>query len=130
MIPRKAGRIIVISSIAGWIVRTRQIAYCAAKAAAIHFSRCLAVETAPHGITVNCVCPGMTDSDMLRKSADSRGATLAEYESMVPAGHLAKPEDHASAVLWLASEEAGHVTGQVISIDGGQSLYHPLTRQG
>jgi NAD(P)-dependent dehydrogenase (short-subunit alcohol dehydrogenase family) len=130
MIPRKAGRIIVISSIAGWIVRTRQIAYCAAKAAAIHFSRCLAVETAPHGITVNCVCPGMTDSDMLRKSADSRGATVAEYESMVPAGHLAKPEDHAAAVLWLASEEAGHVTGQVISIDGGQSLYHPLTRQG
>jgi NAD(P)-dependent dehydrogenase (short-subunit alcohol dehydrogenase family) len=130
MIPRKGGRIIVISSIAGWIVRTRQIAYCAAKAAAIHFSRCLAVETAPHGITVNCVCPGMTDSDMLRKSADSRGATLAEYESMVPAGHLSKPEDHASAVLWLASEEAGHVTGQVISIDGGQSLYHPLTRQG
>jgi NAD(P)-dependent dehydrogenase (short-subunit alcohol dehydrogenase family) len=49
---------------------------------------------------------------------------------MVPAGHLAKPEDHASAVLWLASEKAGHVTGQVISIDGGQSLYHPLTRQG
>lgn len=130
MIPRKAGRIIVISSIAGLIVRTRQIAYCAAKAAAIHFSRCLAVETAPHGITVNCVCPGMTDSDMLRKSADARGATLADYEGMIPAGRLAKPEDHASAVLWLASEEAGHVTGQVISVDGGQSLYHPLTRQG
>ena len=130
MIPRKAGRIVVVSSIAGWIVRTRQIAYCAAKAAAIHFSRCLAVEVAPHGITVNCLCPGMTDSEMLRKSAGARGATVADYEAMIPAGRLARAEDHASTVLWLASEEAAHVTGQVLSVDGGQSIYHPLTRQG
>jgi NAD(P)-dependent dehydrogenase (short-subunit alcohol dehydrogenase family) len=130
MIPRRAGRIVVISSIAGQIVRTRQIAYCAAKAAAIHFARCLAVEVAPHGITVNCVCPGMTDSEMLRKSAGSNQASLADYRSMIPDGKLARGEDHASAVAWLASDEAAHVTGQVISIDGGQSLYHPLTRQG
>jgi NAD(P)-dependent dehydrogenase (short-subunit alcohol dehydrogenase family) len=130
MVPRRAGRIVIVSSIAGFIVRTGQIAYCAAKAAAIHLARCLAVEAAPHGVTVNCLCPGMTDSEMLRKSASSRGVGLADYESMVPAGRLARPEDHASAVLWLATEEAGHVTGQVISVDGGQSLYHPLTRQG
>src|SRR5204863_8045742 len=130
MIPRRAGSIIVVSSIAGWIVRTTQIAYCAAKAAAIHFARCLAVETAPHGITVNCICPGMTDSEMLRKSAAARGAGLSDYESMIPAGRLAKGEDHASALLWLASDEARHVTGQVLSVDGGQSIYHPLTREG
>jgi NAD(P)-dependent dehydrogenase (short-subunit alcohol dehydrogenase family) len=130
MIPRRAGRIVVISSIAGWIVRTRQIAYCAAKAAAIHFARCLAVETAPHGITVNCVCPGMTDSDMLRQSAGARGFTVADYEAMIPAGRLARPEDHASTIAWLASDEASHVNGQVISVDGAQSLYHPLTRRG
>ncbi|HZE98849.1 MAG TPA: SDR family NAD(P)-dependent oxidoreductase [Planctomycetota bacterium] len=130
MIPRRAGRIVVVSSIAGWIVRTRQIAYCAAKAAAIHFARCLAVETAPHGITVNCVCPGMTDSDMLRKSTEARGATTADYAALIPAGRLATPEDHASTILWLASDEAAHVTGQVLSVDGGQSLYHPLTREG
>ena len=130
MIPRKAGRIVVVSSIAGQIVRTRQIAYCAAKAAAIHFARCLAVEAAPQGITVNCLCPGMTDSDMLRQSAGARGATLEDYQAMIPSGTLAKPEDHANAVLWLAAVESGHVTGQVISVDGGQSNYHPLTRQG
>lgn len=130
MLPRRAGRIIVVSSIAGQIVRTRQIAYCAAKAAAIHFARCLAVEMATHGITVNCLCPGMTDSPMLRQSAASKGATLAQYEEMIPAGRLAQPEDHASAVRWLLSEEAGHVTGQVISVDGGQSNYHPVTRRG
>jgi len=130
MIPRRAGRIVVVSSIAGWIVRTRQIAYCAAKAASIHFARCLAVEVAPHGITVNCLCPGMTDSDMLRKSAGSRGFTVADYEAMIPSGRLARAEDHAATILWLASDEASHVTGQVISVDGAQSIYHPLTRQG
>jgi NAD(P)-dependent dehydrogenase (short-subunit alcohol dehydrogenase family) len=130
MMPRRGGRIIVVSSIAGTIVRTRQIAYCAAKAAAIHFSRCLAVEMAPHGITVNCVCPGMTDSQMLRQTAASRGVAIEDYLEMIPAGTLARPEDHASLIAWLASEEAGHLTGQVISVDGAQSLYHPVTRQG
>jgi NAD(P)-dependent dehydrogenase (short-subunit alcohol dehydrogenase family) len=129
MIPRKAGRVIVVSSIAGLIVRTGQIGYCSAKAASIHFARCLAVEMAPHGITVNCICPGMTDSEMLRQSAAARGVDLRDYEEMIPSGRLARAEDHASTVAWLASDEAAHITGQVISVDGGQSLYHPLTRR-
>ncbi len=128
MMPRRAGRVVVISSIAGQIVRTNQIAYCSAKAAAIHFSRCLAVEMAPHGITVNCICPGMTDSEMLRQSARERNVAVAAYESMIPDGRLARAEDHANAVLWLASDSASHVTGQVIAVDGAQSLFHPLTR--
>src|SRR5688572_24876492 len=72
MIPRQAGRIVNVSSIAGVIARTAQIAYCSAKAAVNHFSRCLAVEMAPHGITVNCLCPGMTWTDMLESSAKQR----------------------------------------------------------
>lgn len=128
MIPRGAGRIVVVSSIAGWIARTGQIAYCAAKAAAIHFSRCLAVEMAPHGVTVNCVCPGMTDSAMLRETAAVRGVRVEDYLEMIPAGRLASPQDHAGAIVWLASDGAAHVTGQVISIDGAQSLYHPVVR--
>jgi 2,3-dihydro-2,3-dihydroxybenzoate dehydrogenase len=127
MMPRRAGRIVVVSSIAGQIVRTNQIAYCAAKAAAIHFSRCLAVEMAPYGITVNCLCPGMTDSEMLRQSARERGAALADYERTIPSGRLARGEDHAETVAWLASDGAAHVTGQAIAVDGAQSLYHPLT---
>lgn len=128
MMTRGAGRIVVISSIAGHIVRTGQIAYCAAKAAAIHFARCLAVELAPDGITVNCLCPGMTDSAMLRQTAQGRGIAIEDYLVMIPSGRLATAEDHARTVLWLASDEAQHVTGQVISVDGGQSLYHPLTK--
>jgi 2,3-dihydro-2,3-dihydroxybenzoate dehydrogenase len=127
MIPRRAGRIVNVGSIAGIIVRTRQIGYCAAKAAAIHFSRCLAVEMAEYGITVNCVCPGMTRTSMLMESARERGVSLDAYEAMIPAGHMALPEDHAQLIAFLASDEAAHITGQVIRVDGGQSLNMPLT---
>ena len=87
MIPRGAGRIVNFSSIAGHIVRTNQIAYCSAKAAVIHLSRCLAVEMAPHGITVNCLCPGMTWTQMLNVTAKERGLDL---DSMV-AAHPGRP---------------------------------------
>jgi NAD(P)-dependent dehydrogenase (short-subunit alcohol dehydrogenase family) len=127
MIPRRGGRIVNVASIAGLIVRTRQLSYCAAKAAVIHFSRCLAVEVAPHGITVNCLCPGMTRTEMLMQSARDRGMRLEDYEAAIPAGHMAAPEDHARLVTYLASEDAAHITGQVISVDGGQSLNLPLT---
>jgi NAD(P)-dependent dehydrogenase (short-subunit alcohol dehydrogenase family) len=126
MMPRRGGRIVNIGSIAGVIVRTNQISYCSAKAAVVHFSRCLAVEMAPHGITVNCLCPGMTRTEMLTESVRARGADFADYEALIPAGHMARPEDHANLVAYLASEEAGHVTGQVIHVDGGQSLNVPL----
>jgi 2,3-dihydro-2,3-dihydroxybenzoate dehydrogenase len=128
MMASGAGRIVVISSIAGHIVRTGQIAYCAAKAAAIHFARCLAVELAPNGITVNCLCPGMTDSAMLRQTSARRGIAIEDYVAMIPSGQLANAEDHAQTILWLASDAASHVTGQVISVDGGQSLHHVLTK--
>lgn len=128
MIPAGGGRIVVISSIGGVIVRTGQIAYSSAKAAAVHFSRCLAVEMAPHHITVNCLCPGMTSSAMLEKTAAQRGLSVDDYLSMIPAGRLAQPEDHAHTIAWLACDEAAHLTGQVISVDGAQSLFHPLTR--
>ena len=127
MMPRRSGRIVNVASIAGQIVRVEQIAYCSAKAAVIHFSRCLAVEMAPHGITVNCVCPGMTWTEMLGRSAEARGLDLEAMVALIPAGHMADPADHAYLVAYFASEEAAHVTGQVVSVDGGQSQYMPLT---
>jgi len=126
MIPRATGRIVNFSSIAGHIVRTNQIAYCSAKAAVIHFSRCLAVEMAPHGITVNCLCPGMTWTQMLSVTAKERGLDLDSMVALIPAGHMAEELDHAHLVAYFASDEAKHVTGQVVSVDGAQSLYHPL----
>lgn len=126
MIPRKQGRIVNFGSIAGQIVRTEQIAYCAAKAAVIHFSRCLAVEMAPFGITVNCLCPGMTWTDMLSVSAKERSLDLDAMVELIPAGHMAQEVDHANLVAFFASEASNHITGQVVTVDGGQSLYHPL----
>ena len=126
MIPRQQGRIVNIASIAGLIVRTAQIAYCSAKAAVVHFTRCLAVEMAPYGITVNCLCPGMTWTQMLSVSAKERGLDLDAMVELIPAGHMAKEEDHAHLVAFYASDEASHITGQIVSVDGAQGLYHPL----
>jgi NAD(P)-dependent dehydrogenase (short-subunit alcohol dehydrogenase family) len=126
MLPRQAGRIVNISSIAGMIVRTGQIAYCSAKAAVIHFSRCLAVEMASYGITVNCLCPGMTWTSMLQETLEERGVNLDEMVKLIPSGNMAKEEDHAHLVIYFASDLSSHVTGQVIAVDGAQSLYHPM----
>jgi NAD(P)-dependent dehydrogenase (short-subunit alcohol dehydrogenase family) len=126
MLPRGKGRIVNFGSIAGQIVRTGQIAYCAAKAAVIHFTRCLAVEVASQGVTVNCLCPGMTWTDMLVRSTAARGLDVDAMVEMIPAGRMASEEDHANLVCYFASDEAGRVTGQVVSVDGAQSLYHPL----
>ncbi|MFC1975988.1 SDR family NAD(P)-dependent oxidoreductase [Chloroflexota bacterium] len=126
MIPRREGRIVNVSSIAGVIVRTAQIGYCSAKAAVNHFSCCLAVEMAPYGITVNCICPGMTWTEMLEKSAQERNLDLEAMIALIPTGHMADPKDHAHLVAYFASEEAAHITGQVVCVDGGQSQFHPL----
>ncbi len=127
MLPRGGGRIINISSIAGRVARPTQIAYCAAKAGADHFTRCLAVEVAAQGITVNAVAPGMTRSLMLERVIQ-RGGSEADLLALIPTGRFALPEDHAGLVAWLASDAAGHVTGQVIDVDGGQSLFAPIVR--
>ena len=127
MLPRGAGRIVNVSSIAGMIVRTDQIAYSTAKAAVIHFSRCLAVEMDPYGITVNCLCPGMTSTDMLSVLANEHELDRDAMVAQIPAGHMAQEEDHAHLIAYFASDGANHVTGQVVAVDGAQSLYHPLT---
>lgn len=129
MMPRQAGRIVNISSIAGLIVRTNQIGYNSAKAAVNHFTRSLAVEMAPYGITVNCLCPGMTQTEMLAQSAQKNNLDLEAMVALIPAGHMAQPQDHAHLVAYFASEEAQHVTGQIVTVDGGQSDYHPLMAQ-
>ena len=128
MIPRHGGRIVNIASIAGLVVRTDQIAYCSAKAAVVHFTRCLAVEMAPHGITVNCLCPGMTRTEMLTGITKERGLDLDAMVKLIPIGHMAEETDHAYLVAYFASNESRHVTGQVVAVDGAQSLYHPFTK--
>ncbi|MCR5798921.1 MAG: SDR family oxidoreductase [Lachnospiraceae bacterium] len=112
------GTIINIGSVAGMhsYVAGRSYAYSASKAALIQFSRQMALNYASEGVRVNCVCPGIIDTDILgNRNRD-------EYAKRVPIGYIGAPSDIAKVVYFLASSEASYITGAVIPVDGGVSL--------
>ncbi|MFO0800677.1 MAG: SDR family NAD(P)-dependent oxidoreductase [Gemmataceae bacterium] len=113
---RDGGRIVNIASVAGLVGFHGQANYAAAKAGVIGMTRVLAKELARRGITVNAVAPGVIQTAML---GEVKGEVMAEYLKQIPAGRLGKPEDIANAVLFLASEESGYITGQVLPVTGG-----------
>jgi len=110
---RKPGRIVTLSSVSGLVGNRGQVNYSAAKAGIIGATKALAVELAKRKITVNCVAPGLIETDMLE------GLPLQEAISTIPAKRLGKPEEVAALVAFLMSEEAGYITRQVISVNGG-----------
>lgn len=116
MISRRYGRIINVGSIWGQVGASCEVHYSAAKAGLIGLSKALAKEVAPSGVTVNCVCPGVIETDMLSCFSEDDLSALAEE---TPAGRLGTPEDVAEMILWLSDEKAGFVTGQVIGVNGG-----------
>lgn len=116
MLHEKQGCIVTISSIWGLRGASCEVTYSATKAALIGLSRSLAMELAPSGIRVNCIAPGVIDTDMLSALPAEVMDSLA---GETPMGRLGKPEDIAGAVCFLASESASFVTGQVICADGG-----------
>jgi acetoacetyl-CoA reductase len=116
---RGFGRIISISSINGLLGQFGQTNYSAAKAGVIGFTKALARETAAKGITVNAVAPGYVDTEMVRAV---RPDVLAKIIEGIPVGRLGKPEEIARCVLFLAGEGAGFITGETLSINGGQLM--------
>ena len=116
MMKARWGRIINITSVVGHSGNPGQGNYCAAKAGVLGMSKSLAQEVASRGITVNCVAPGMIETAMTDKlNEDQRGRILAG----IPAGRMGQPQEIAAGVLYLASAEAGYVTGATLHINGG-----------
>jgi NAD(P)-dependent dehydrogenase (short-subunit alcohol dehydrogenase family) len=128
MVERGFGRIVNIASTAGLKGYPYVTAYCAAKHALVGLTRALATEIAARGITVNAVCPGYTDTGLLRDSADriaarsgrARADVLAGYERNAPIGRLIRPEEVAAAVVYLCSPQAAAVTGAALAVAGGE----------
>ena len=116
---RGHGRVVVISSAAATGGLPGQVAYAASKAGLIGMVKTLAAETAAQGITANAVLPGMIATENVRAMPE---AVLARVTAAQPAGRLGEPDEIAALVAYLASREAGYVTGQAIAVDGGFGL--------
>ena len=119
MISRRRGAIVNISSMWGVTGGSCEVAYSASKAAVIGYTKSLAKEVAPSGVRVNCIAPGFVLTDMTRAFPQDTINVICEETPLLRAG---TPEDIAAAALFLASEEASFITGQVLSVDGGRCI--------
>jgi 3-oxoacyl-[acyl-carrier protein] reductase len=119
MMRRRFGRIIGITSVVGVVGNPGQANYAAAKAGMIGLSKALAAEVATRGITVNCVAPGFIASPMTDALTPEQKARIG---GAIPMGRLGAPEDVAASVVFLASDQAGYITGQTIHVNGGMAM--------
>ena len=119
MMKKRAGRIVNMSSVVGLVGNAGQTNYAAAKAGVIGFSKSAAKELASRGITVNVVAPGFIGTDMTSGLSEAvKEKALAD----IPLGKMGEPKDVANAVLFLASDQASYITGQVVNVDGGMVM--------
>jgi 3-oxoacyl-[acyl-carrier protein] reductase len=119
MIKQRAGRIVIISSVVGQMGNAGQANYAASKAGLIGFTKALAREVASRNVTVNAITPGLIDTEMTRAIT---GKAQADWSASIPLGRAGTPGDVAAAVCFLASEEAGYITGQVLAVNGGMYM--------
>jgi meso-butanediol dehydrogenase / (S,S)-butanediol dehydrogenase / diacetyl reductase len=125
MAARRSGAVVNVASAAGLVGERGMYGYSASKAGLVNLTRALALHYARRGVRVNCVCPGVTDTDFLApvKQSPDGEAVLARYKAMMPIGRLARAEEIAEAILFLASDAASFVVGAVLAVDGGWTAH-------
>jgi 3-oxoacyl-[acyl-carrier protein] reductase len=121
MIKAKFGRIILVSSVVGLLGGAGQVNYASSKAGLVGMARSITRELGSRGITANVVAPGFIETDM---TAELPEAQQAEYKKSIPAGRFAAPSEVAKVIAWLASDDAGYISGAVIPVDGGLGMGH------
>ncbi len=117
MVPRGYGRIVTLASTAGVRGGTGRAAYGAAKGGVIALTRVMAVELAPHGVTVNALAPGAIETELVKRMHSPE--TRVVYRAGIPLDRYGTPEETAAAAVFLASDEARYITGEVLAVDGG-----------
>jgi 2-hydroxycyclohexanecarboxyl-CoA dehydrogenase len=123
MVAQRYGRIVNIASDAGRVGSSGEAVYAAAKGGVIAFTKAMARELARWQITVNCICPGPSDTPLFRREVIEPHPKLAEsLARAIPLGRLGTPQDIAPAVLFLAGDDAGYITGQTLSVSGGLTM--------
>jgi len=122
MVERGGGRIVNISSDAGRVGSTGEAVYSACKAGIIGFTKTIAREMARHGITVNAVCPGPTDTPLLQGMVGDHEKLIESLKRGIPLGRLGQPDDIAGAVAFIVSDDASFITGQTLSVSGGLTM--------
>ena len=125
MVSRKAGRIVNIASDAARVGSSGEAVYAACKGGLVAFSKTLAREHARHGITVNVVCPGPTDTALFedyKQGAGNPEKLVEAFTRSIPLGRIGRPDDPPGAILFFASDDAAYVTGQVLSVSGGLTM--------
>lgn len=125
MVERRRGRIVNVSSDAARVGSSGEAVYAACKGGLVAFSKTIAREHARHGITVNVVCPGPTETALFedyKQGAGNPEKLVEAFTRSIPLGRIGKPDDLPGAVLFFASEDAAYVTGQVLSVSGGLTM--------
>ncbi len=122
MIKNGYGKIVSIASDAGRVGSTGEAVYSAAKGGIIAFTKTIAREVARHRINVNCVCPGPTDTPLFAAVTAENPKLAESLKRVIPFGRLGQPEDLPPAVIFLASDDAGFITGQTLSVSGGLTM--------
>lgn len=121
LLKQRFGRVILISSVVGLYGSAGQVNYASSKAGLVGFARSLTRELGGRAITANVVAPGFIETDMTAALSEEQ---QAEYKRNIPAGRFATPAEVARVVLWLASDDAGYISGAVIPVDGGLGMGH------